>query len=79
MSKYLTVEQAAKYMNISKRTLYNRKYAGDLPFYKINGKGRPLFLIDDLENLFKRIESYENQAEEIINRNTLRGTSINCS
>lgn len=48
MKKYLTVDEAAEYLRITKKALYNKLFRRELPYYKLGHK-RVLLCLEELE------------------------------
>lgn len=72
----LTLEEAGRYLNISKSYLYKMTYQNTLPYYKPNGK-KIYFKKAELDewifkNRIKSGEDIEKEANEYIRKNTIR-------
>ena len=50
--QWLTLEEAAAYLKVSKPTIYRFCSEGSLPFYKLAGTGQRRFKQSDLDTLF---------------------------
>jgi len=63
--RYYKLEEAADYLGISKSTLYKHTSAGNIPYYKPNGK-LVIFSKEDLDNWLLKTRIPSN--EELKNR-----------
>lgn len=63
----MNAKQAAEYLGLEVQTIYNLRSLGRLPFHRINGRGRPIFIKEELDEAM----GLENRAEAIINSNEL--------
>lgn len=52
-SQWLTLEQAAAYVQVTKPTLYRWMQQGKLPFYQLAGTGYRRFKREDLDALME--------------------------
>ena len=51
---WLSLEEAAEYLEVSTSTVYRWCEEGKLPFYKLAGTGRRRFKREDLDALYQR-------------------------
>jgi excisionase family DNA binding protein len=67
--KILTLDEAARYLNVSKSAMYKKTHLREIPFYKPNGK-RCYFMEQDLDAwvLRSRIPTAEETETEAANR-----------
>ena len=65
---WLTATQAAAHLGYKVQTIYNMKSRGLLPYHKFNGKGRPRFSSEELDEHL----GLDARAEDILNENELR-------
>ena len=63
----MTTRQAAEYLGYTVRTVYNLTWRGILPSHKLNGRGRPFYVKEELDELL----GLGDRAEAIINSNEL--------
>lgn len=63
MNEWLTLEEAAAYLKVSKPTIYRFCAEGCLPFYKLAGTGQRRFKYADLDALLVPGHPAEVQAE----------------
>ncbi len=63
----MNARQAAEYLGYAVRSIYNMTSRGILPYHKINGKGRPIYLKEELDALL----GLGDRAEAILNANEL--------
>jgi len=61
---FLSFEQAAEYLGISKATLYGYTHQNVLPFYKVQGR-RVYFKVDDLNDFILNDKNRRKSAKEI--------------
>ena len=52
IKKYLTVDEAAKYLSISRKQIYNLRAGNKIPYYKLEGK--ILFKISELDKFIEK-------------------------
>lgn len=67
----MTATQAAEYLGYSVRTVYNLRNRGLLPYHKLNGRGRPIFVKEELDEVM----GLGDRADAILNFNELRKRS----
>ena len=63
----MNARQAAEYLGYKVQTIYNLRSLGRLPFHRINGRGRPFFVKEELDAMLGLVD----RAEAIINSNEL--------
>ena len=63
----MNARQAAEYLGYAVQSIYNMRSKGILPYHRINGKGRPIFIKEELDELL----GLGDRAEAIINSNEL--------
>lgn len=63
----MNAKQTAEYLGLEVQTIYNLRSLGRLPFHRINGRGRPIFIKEELDEAM----GLENRAEAILNCNEL--------
>lgn len=57
--RWLTIEEAAEYLRVSKRTLYRWLHDGLLPGYRAGPRGPWRFRREDLDGVMRRAEPEE--------------------
>lgn len=67
MKKYLNAKEAAEYLGMALSTFYFYRSQGLIPCYRLNGKGSPKYIVEELDKLM----GLENEAEEILNKNAV--------
>ena len=60
--EWFTVEEAARYLRVSKRTIYKWSSNGKLPAYLIGDRRHRRYRKDDLDNVPRRVEHQENSS-----------------
>jgi len=63
----MNARQAAEYLGYKVQSIYNMRSKGILPYHRINGKGRPIFIKEELDELL----GLGDRAEAILNSNEL--------
>lgn len=63
----MNARQAAEYLGYAVQTVYNLTSRGILPCHKINGRGRPFFIKEELDAML----GLGDRAEAILNCNEL--------
>ena len=61
---FLSIDEAAEYLGISKNTLYGYTHQNVLPFYKLQGR-RVYFKVDDLNDFILNDKNRRKSAKEI--------------
>lgn len=61
--EWFTVEEAARYLRVSKRTIYKWSSNGKLPAYLIGDSRHRRYRKDDLDNVPRRVEHQENSSQ----------------
>lgn len=57
--RWLTIEEAAEYLRVSKRTIYRWLHDGLLPGYRAGPRGPWRFLREDLDGMMRRVAPKE--------------------
>lgn len=57
IKEWFTVEEAAEYLRVSRRTIYHLTKEGRLPAFRIGRERHRRFRLEDLNNVPRRVEA----------------------